>query len=89
MPTYEYLCSKCNHRFEKFQSITDKPLRRCPKCNCKVDRVIHGGAALVFKGAGFYSTDSRTGSASTPPPCGKDAPCRGDDSPCLKKPGEQ
>ena len=57
MPTYEYVCSKCDNTFERLQSITAEPLKRCPKCRARVRRVIHGGAGLVFKGSGFYSTD--------------------------------
>ena len=59
MPTYEYACDKCNHTFERLQSITAEPVKRCPKCRCRVRRVIHGGAGLVFKGPGFYATDRR------------------------------
>jgi len=68
MPTYEYVCAKCGHRFEKFQAITEKPLRTCPKELCgqrrwgrgKVRRVIGAGAGLLFKGSGFYITDYRS-----------------------------
>ncbi len=78
MPTYEYECEKCSHVFEKFQGITEEPLKDCPKCAGSVRRIIHGGAGLVFKGSGFYITDSRTGSGkkASPPPCGNaDKPC--------------
>lgn len=58
MPTYEYLCPKCDHAFEAFQSMNDAPLTRCPKCKKKgVKRLIGGGAGLIFKGTGFYITD--------------------------------
>jgi len=57
MPTYEYECSKCSHRFEEFQNITAKPLKRCPECSGKLRRIISGGAGLIFKGSGFYVTD--------------------------------
>ncbi len=63
MPTYEYECTKCGHTFEAFQSISDKPLSRCPKCRRSVKRVIHGGLGVIFKGSGFYSTDNKRGSA--------------------------
>ena len=49
MPTYEYECGACGHRFEKFQSMIDKPIRKCPKCGkTKVSRVISGGAGVLF-----------------------------------------
>jgi len=78
MPTYEYACQKCNHHFERYQSITAPALKRCPKCGGRVQRVIHGGAALVFKGSGFYCTDNRRGSGNRSQekaPCGRDGPC--------------
>jgi len=60
MPTYEYECTKCGHAFEKFQSITDKPLARCPECRGKLRRLLGTGAAIVFKGSGFHQTDYRS-----------------------------
>ncbi|MBN2379611.1 zinc ribbon domain-containing protein [candidate division WOR-3 bacterium] len=57
MPTYEYRCKKCGHRFERFQSISEKPVRKCPKCGGKVQRIIGPGAGIIFKGSGFYVTD--------------------------------
>jgi putative FmdB family regulatory protein len=61
MPTYEYECPKCGHRFERFQSITDKPVKTCPKCKGrKVKRLIGTGGAILFKGSGFYATDYRS-----------------------------
>jgi putative FmdB family regulatory protein len=68
MPTYEYVCSKCGHEFEKFQSIADKPLGVCPADLCaqkkwgrgKVKKKISAGAGLIFKGSGFYITDYRS-----------------------------
>jgi len=68
MPTYEYVCEKCGHRFEKFQPISAAPLTVCPKELCarkswgkgKVKRVISAGAGLIFKGSGFYITDYRS-----------------------------
>jgi putative FmdB family regulatory protein len=60
MPTYEYACSKCGHHFEKFQSMRDEPLRKCPKCSkAALKRLVGGGAGLIFKGSGFYITDYR------------------------------
>ena len=68
MPTYEYSCSKCGHTFEIVQPITDNALSVCPKESCcrktwgkgKVKRTISGGAGIIFKGNGFYSTDYRS-----------------------------
>ena len=58
MPTYEYVCPKCDHAFEQFQSMNDAPLKKCPKCKkTGVKRLIGGGAGLIFKGTGFYITD--------------------------------
>lgn len=63
MPTYEYLCENCGHRFEEFQSITAKPLRKCPDCSkLKLQRLIGAGAGIIFKGSGFYETDYRSDS---------------------------
>ena len=68
MPTYEYVCEKCGHRFEKFQLISAAPLTVCPRELCarktwgkgKVKRVINAGAGVIFKGSGFYITDYRS-----------------------------
>jgi len=61
MPTYEYKCESCGYEFEQFQSITAKPIRRCPKCNkTSVKRLIGVGAGVIFKGSGFYQTDYRS-----------------------------
>lgn len=60
MPTYQYECKKCGHDFEKFQSMNDRPLRSCPKCKGRIKRLIGGGAGIIFKGSGFYTTDYRS-----------------------------
>ncbi len=60
MPTYEYECDHCGHTFERFQSMKDEPVKRCPECRHKVRRLLSGGAGLIFKGDGFYSTDYRS-----------------------------
>jgi len=60
MPTYEYECSSCGHRFEEFQSITAKPMEKCPKCGKAVKRLIGNGGGIIFKGSGFYQTDYRS-----------------------------
>ena len=58
MPTYEYRCDRCGENFEVFQKFTDKPLRRHPQCGGQVEKVFHA-RGVVFKGSGFYATDSR------------------------------
>jgi len=63
MPTYEYECRHCGHRFEEFQSINDKPVSRCPKCGKGVRRLFGGGLGIIFKGSGFYTTDYKHSSA--------------------------
>ncbi len=61
MPTYEYRCNECRHGFEVFQSMRDAPKRTCPKCGKRaLERVIGAGAAVLFKGSGFYQTDYRS-----------------------------
>lgn len=60
MPTYEYQCDACEHRFELFQSMTAAAVRKCPKCRkLKVRRLISGGGGIIFRGSGFYITDYR------------------------------
>src|SRR5215207_1243022 len=60
MPTYEYQCDACRNRFEKFQSMTAAPIKKCPKCGKnKVRRLVSAGAGIIFKGSGFYITDYR------------------------------
>jgi len=60
MPTYEYVCASCGHEFERFQKISDEPVRDCPGCGApEADRKISAGAGIVFKGSGFYATDYR------------------------------
>ncbi len=61
MPTYDYVCDNCEHEFELFQSITDPVKRKCPECGkLKLRRLFGTGAAIVFKGSGFYETDYRS-----------------------------
>ena len=63
MPTYDYICKNCNHEWELFQSITAKPIRKCPGCGrLKAQRQIGTGAGVIFKGSGFYQTDYRSDS---------------------------
>jgi putative FmdB family regulatory protein len=61
MPTYDYKCDACQHQFELYQPITAGPKRKCPQCGrSKLRRLIGPGAAIVFKGSGFYTTDYRS-----------------------------
>ena len=61
MPTYDYICQACEHEFEEFQSMSAKPLRKCPKCGKpKLKRLIGTGAGVIFKGSGFWQTDYRS-----------------------------
>ncbi|MFA7235799.1 MAG: zinc ribbon domain-containing protein [Phycisphaeraceae bacterium] len=63
MPTYEYQCEACGQRMEEFQSMSAKPLRKCPECGKpKLKRLIGTGAGVIFKGSGFYQTDYRSDS---------------------------
>lgn len=65
MPTYEYACKQCGHRFEEFQSILADALRDCPECTGRVERQINGGVGLIFRGSGFYLTDYKKSSAKS------------------------
>lgn len=56
MPTYEYLCQACSHRFETWQKMTDEPLTVCPECGGHIRRVLYP-SGIIFKGSGFYKTD--------------------------------
>ena len=61
MPTYDYVCDACDNAFEEFQYMSEEPLKKCPKCKKnKLRRLIGTGAAIIFKGSGFYQTDYRS-----------------------------
>ena len=60
MPTYEYQCQKCKRRHEAYQTITAKPLTKCPKCGGRLQRLLGSGSGFLFKGSGFYITDYRS-----------------------------
>ncbi len=63
MPTYDYQCDACDHKFEVFQGINDEHLKKCPECKKnKLRRLFGTGAAIMFKGSGFYQTDYRSDS---------------------------
>ena len=57
MPTYDYECDKCKHKFEVFESMSAKHQKRCPECGGKVTRLLGTGSGVIFKGSGFYQTD--------------------------------
>jgi putative FmdB family regulatory protein len=60
VPTYQYACTACDHRFEAVQSFTDASLTECPACSGNL-RKVFSSVGIVFKGSGFYRTDSRSG----------------------------
>lgn len=75
MPTYDYSCAACGHRSERFEGINDDGVKECPKCGKKKARRMLGmGAGLIFKGSGFYTTDSKH---SVPSESGEDSNASG------------
>ena len=82
MPTYEYECKECGHRFDMFQTMTDEPLKTCPQCGGTVQRLLGTGAAVIVKGSGVHGTDY--GQSGTR--CGQERPCCGRDTPCDTPP---
>ena len=79
MPTYEYVCERCGHRFERFQSMSDKAVERCEECEGPVRRIISGGAAAIVKNPSAGSSSS----------CGQSRPCCGRETRCDERPCEQ
>lgn len=71
MPTYGYRCPSCGHEYEKLQKISDETLTKCPKCGTRGERLISGGAGVVFKGSGFYDTDYKKKSGEPQKESGK------------------
>ena len=92
MPTYDYRCKVCGHEFEYFQSMKDDALRKCPACKkSSLERLIGTGAAILFKGSGFYETDYRSESYKkaaeadkAPQPSGDKAGDKGTGKPAEK-----
>ena len=86
MPTYDYICDACGHEFEAFESIKSDSQTVCPACHeAKLRRKIGAGAAILFKGSGFYQTDYRSesykkGAAADKPPESKPADAKSSDS---------
>lgn len=66
MPTYQYACTECGHAFEQVQSFSEDSLTVCPECDGRL-RKVFSAAGVVFKGSGFYRTDSRSSSSSSTP----------------------
>ena len=64
MPTYQYACTECSHSFEQFQSFSDEALTECPECHGRL-RKLFNAVGVVFKGSGFYRTDSRKSASET------------------------
>ena len=91
MPTYEYLCQACSHRFETWQKMTENPLTICPECGGHIRRVLYP-AGIVFKGSGFYKTDH--GNSALPPSNGSNGETKpseeknGASKPAESKPSE-
>jgi len=88
MPTYEYECLSCDHAFERFQSMKDAPLRKCPQCGKKITRLMGSGAGILFKGTGFYETDYKR-SKTTESNSKSDAPAPTPDESKSKKSSEK
>jgi putative FmdB family regulatory protein len=72
VPTYQYACTECGHAFEQVQSFTDDALTECPQCAGRLRKVFNA-VGVVFKGSGFYRTDSRAGSSSATVPAASTA----------------
>ena len=89
MPTYDYECQACGHRFEHFGKLHEAGLRACPKCRKKkAKRLIGAGSGFIFKGSGFYVTDSRApsnGASTKPESKSESKPASTSDSKSTKK----
>lgn len=72
MPTYSYACTACDHRFDAVQSFSDDSLTVCPECGGRLRKVFNA-VGVVFKGGGFYRTDSRSGSSASVPAASSDS----------------
>jgi len=85
VPTYEYLCEASGRRFEKFQSMSEEPLKECPDCGGPVRRLIGAGGAVIIKGSGFHATDYGRGPGGATR-CGRAQTCCGRSVPCGQPP---
>ncbi len=88
MPTYQYACTACGHQLEAVQSFADEPLSECPVCAGRL-RKLFSSVGIVFKGSGFYRTDSRSGSGSSASEPAKSGESKsGESTPTGSKPSE-
>jgi putative FmdB family regulatory protein len=89
VPTYQYACTECGHAFEQFQSFSDDALTECPECQGRL-RKLYNAVGVVFKGSGFYRTDSRQPdkTESAPKKESTDSTPAKSDTPAAKKPQE-
>jgi putative FmdB family regulatory protein len=97
MPTYDYVCEGCGHRFEEMQSFSAEPLKICPSCGAeKLRRLFGTGAAILFKGGGFYETDYRSDAyksaakaeTEAPKPAATEKPASGGESKSTSTPAK-
>ncbi|GHU28102.1 hypothetical protein FACS1894172_06240 [Spirochaetia bacterium] len=66
MPTYEYSCKQCGYTFEAMQNMHEPPVAVCPQCGATPHRIVSGGIGIIYKGSGFYATDTKSAPASVP-----------------------
>ena len=88
MPTYDYKCKDCGHKFELFQSMSEEPIEKCPECSGTVERLIGTGGGLIFRGSGFYTTDYRSDSYNKGAKADKASPPANNSTPKKKKKDE-
>lgn len=86
MPTYDYRCQACGCQFERFQQMSEEPLKKCPRCGGRLDRLVGTGAGVIFKGKGFHQNDYK---APTRTRCGAGRTCCGRDNPCATPPCDE
>ncbi|MDO3650315.1 FmdB family zinc ribbon protein [Nocardia mangyaensis] len=79
MPTYSYACTECDNRFDIVQSFSDDALTVCPQCSGKL-RKLFNSVGIVFKGSGFYRTDSRGGASTASEPAKSSSDSNGSSS---------
>ena len=74
LPTYEYECRKCGHRFEEFQNLSDEPVKRCPECKGKVERLVSAGGGIIVRGGGDFQPECGSSTACPGCPASRDTP---------------